>query len=1326
MSLSSTGSFLRRPGIFKSFHRKKKSTDSAGATTKVDAASTAHVWKERAEQPREVADEKEILVQQESDETSAPRKSEETMKEIVRTEVMPRGLPNYSPDMALEQGLIDKDNLKAFGITMDDNVAGKKSMGKRDKTKGNSRATTTMTTLSNEVRPSDVFEMDVPTSAAKERRPDLQVSIPSSKTSPPKGSRVAKVSGVHTPYSAVSPPSTSVTNKSGKMMNGAATSQVSIVSPLSAIEMIEIPKNMIVPTRPMDEGPHDGKAEDKPIQAMKSANSMSTNGTSEQGENSSELSERSSMSSVNSMGAMTPEEEEDRPVIVDATSMRFDTTMLYHAALVPQISKFSKTALSPQGSLSRPAVRRQNSSTSLRSNSTINVNKPLPPEPPRSSTSPLTNHSSPSAGHSQTPSRSSSVTIRQRALSQDSGRDSVSALPAGSTRIDRCGSKGSASKLSLRSKYTPKDLDAMDDAFQRKINAANQKVYSNQSTPSHSQVSLLPEPQQLDTINEDSPRGSRISSANDPLQISRGPMRMEPSRRAPQPPQSQLPHRASSLTAAEKTDQRKRFMKRSHSSNHIGSQIKSDAAPHRRLSAQGAGSNNKANRILGKPCSQSPGLKESPILVEPKWTRTDSPRDFSRSTSPGSVRDESNMPELEAPKPDVHVEEIRKRLELLSPKDDPSVTFLAFHQKNASMEKIHIEEEEQQQTQQDPPKIQILPNTPQVEVAELEALQRSPSPVELDGTTVIAPVEMGLPSPLPVAVIPIPPEPTSSVSERRGRKNTSNPHSMASGKCRSLHSQRSLKARSLASLAASEIPDIYATLPTPPNNNSLRPSMTAEEVEQLISADAAERVLLRILESLDNLADLFAAALVSRGFYRTFKRNELHLLKRAIYRMSPAAWELREMSLPYQELEMGAKDYTPNLYFRHYVQDLLTMVELKAMILESCKSFLRQETISGLAGETDRSPLIDEAFWRVWTFCRIFGCGNNREDDIVGQMDWLKGGPIANSSTDTRTLALTDELARNSVLFNPPMGFAKGNGKGLTAEELYDMTEIWTCLGVLVRGYQGKRKEAREYGIFENATISQGDAAKESTMIGKPWGWRTSRLLLTRSRGMDVPPSHPRTSCSSRRHIAHDADPSNIRPRQSRRLHQLDTPRARSLQINLPERSRLPRVRRGNGRLASSHHAFTKVILRPPQSREPVFHGLTRLARSHLGIQAAGRGARRRAARQEARPHVQERARLVGAADEQLQGRARPARGAQHLGRGAAHAQAARARRSALPPHAKGDRDLAREPEVLAPHPVRRPTSHAADAGSPGRGLLSLRSRLCTAKWTSTARLPGA
>ena len=283
----------------------------------------------------------------------------------------------------------------------------------------------------------------------------------------------------------------------------------------------------------------------------------------------------------------------------------------------------------------------------------------------------------------------------------------------------------------------------------------------------------------------------------------------------------------------------------------------------------------------------------------------------------------------------------------------------------------------------------------------------------------------------------------------------------------------------------------------------------------MITADAAEHVLLHILKSLDNLEDLFAASMVSKGFYRTFKRHELFLLKHAIWRMSPAAWELREMSIPYSELPPGAADYTANLYFRHYVQDLLTMVELKAMILESCKSFLRPETYSALAGETQRSPMIDEAFWRVWSFCRIFGCGNNREDDIVGQMDWLKGGVLARQSPDTRTLALTDELARNSVLFNPPAGFAKGNGKGLTPEELYDIYEIWTCLGVLVRGYQGKRQEAREYGVYDGCDVAKGDVVRENQILGR-YPFSSIRLtLLTSHRGMDPPSPNPFTLYSA-------------------------------------------------------------------------------------------------------------------------------------------------------------------------------------------------------------------
>ena len=379
----------------------------------------------------------------------------------------------------------------------------------------------------------------------------------------------------------------------------------------------------------------------------------------------------------------------------------------------------------------------------------------------------------------------------------------------------------------------------------------------------------------------------------------------------------------------------------------------------------------------------------------------------------------------------------------------------------------------------------------------------------------------------------------------------------------SLAKPRSVKHRSLASLAMSDIPDIYTTM-TPPSSTGLQgASLSPEEVEELISADAAERVLLRILRSLDSLKDLFAAAEVSRGFYRTFKKNELPLLRNALWKMSPAAWELRESSMPDDEEINDPSKYKPNMYFRHYVRDLLTMVELKAMILDNCKSFLRQETIQALAGETERSLIIDDAFWRVWTFCRIFGCGRDREDDIVGQMDWLRGGPLARQSSNTNTIALLDSLTMNTVLYNPPPGFARGNMGGLTAEELYDMTEIWTCLGVLVGGYHGRCKEAREYGIFDSTSVTRGNAEEEDQM----------------PRGMDALLAYTYTNNRTRCHFACHTDTNNFCSRTLAWVHPLATTSARRFTFHFPQGSCFARVRRTYGTSASGSDSVTILFL---------------------------------------------------------------------------------------------------------------------------------------------------
>lgn len=82
---------------------------------------------------------------------------------------------------------------------------------------------------------------------------------------------------------------------------------------------------------------------------------------------------------------------------------------------------------------------------------------------------------------------------------------------------------------------------------------------------------------------------------------------------------------------------------------------------------------------------------------------------------------------------------------------------------------------------------------------------------------------------------------------------------------------------------------------------------------------------------------------------------------------------------------------------------------------------------------------------------------------LAGQIDWLTGGVLARQH---RAVAVS--LDMNSALFDPTPSFAKGNGENLSSAQLYDMIEIWTCLGVLMQGFRDKISEARAAGIFDN------------------------------------------------------------------------------------------------------------------------------------------------------------------------------------------------------------------------------------------------------------------
>lgn len=287
---------------------------------------------------------------------------------------------------------------------------------------------------------------------------------------------------------------------------------------------------------------------------------------------------------------------------------------------------------------------------------------------------------------------------------------------------------------------------------------------------------------------------------------------------------------------------------------------------------------------------------------------------------------------------------------------------------------------------------------------------------------------------------------------------------------------------------------IYELPATPLSPSSALPSQAERNVPFNITLpeDMPVDLILSIMQNIDSLDDLFNFVLVNKKIYTAFKGRELPMLKNALFKMSPPAWEMREMSPPWEmewqlliDPDSQVPEYTPTLYLQRYAQDIYTLAKLKALVLARCAPFLRHDTIRGLAGvDNTRAEEVDDAFWRLWTFCRIFGSGKGRENDIAGQMDWLKGGVQAKNYF-TSASTMTQPFGINNVLFEPPEGFGRGNLSGLSQKQMYDLTEIWTCMGVLLQPLHGKCIEARKVGIFDNMNVPDGDLAREETVLGK-------------------------------------------------------------------------------------------------------------------------------------------------------------------------------------------------------------------------------------------------
>jgi hypothetical protein len=206
---------------------------------------------------------------------------------------------------------------------------------------------------------------------------------------------------------------------------------------------------------------------------------------------------------------------------------------------------------------------------------------------------------------------------------------------------------------------------------------------------------------------------------------------------------------------------------------------------------------------------------------------------------------------------------------------------------------------------------------------------------------------------------------------------------------------------------------------------------------------SAEMIILNILSFLD-IHDLLSAARVSKGFYGAFKRHELSLTKSAIFNTCPAAWEYLE--------EPGKGSSVPAIYLERYRNGMEIITRLRTTLLIQCDTLLRQETISGLIrADKDVSKNIDQTFWRINTFCEVFGHKSSRRDSTQAQVEWLR----------------SDRPSQMQASMLP--GTKKT--RPLSSAELLDLNEIWTCLASLLQGFHHQTSEAREVGLFERCHI---------------------------------------------------------------------------------------------------------------------------------------------------------------------------------------------------------------------------------------------------------------
>ncbi|OQO02279.1 hypothetical protein B0A48_11833 [Cryoendolithus antarcticus] len=271
------------------------------------------------------------------------------------------------------------------------------------------------------------------------------------------------------------------------------------------------------------------------------------------------------------------------------------------------------------------------------------------------------------------------------------------------------------------------------------------------------------------------------------------------------------------------------------------------------------------------------------------------------------------------------------------------------------------------------------------------------------------------------------------------------------------------------------------------------------------AAIMAESVLLRILASLPTLADLFSTATINKGMYRVFKENEMHLIKTVLRAESPAAWELREWTpAPSDESYDNASSASSDVAAEYTPRSYLAAHKASIQTAQTLASLLSPHALLATARLT-------QAIMRVSTFCIIFGPAKAREDDLTGQLDWLRGGRLARATDFSATVdagGLDYDLS--SILLNAPDHFGSGNGDSLGRDDLEDMLWVWEGLGRLMEGCSevamGLQIGAKDVGEWQHYVRSLGPLAvlgvatrapSEAIAFALSQDWQTYPATLT-------------------------------------------------------------------------------------------------------------------------------------------------------------------------------------------------------------------------------------